>query len=86
MHIHRYALYFIFAVLDLQIINLIAIFRVTDYRYWDDPSDEFREEEGTLLPLWKFTYDKTKKNTVTYMAWNPWYYDFFAVCFGFCTI
>ncbi|CAH1116670.1 unnamed protein product [Phaedon cochleariae] len=54
-----------------------------DYRYWDDPSDEFREEVGTLLPLWKFTYDKTKKNTVTDIAWNPNYYDLFAVCFGF---
>ncbi|KAG5883705.1 hypothetical protein JTB14_007424 [Gonioctena quinquepunctata] len=54
-----------------------------DYRYWDDPSDEFREEEGTLLPLWKFTYDKTKKNTVTDIEWNPLYYDLFAVCFGF---
>ncbi|XP_074036746.1 dynein intermediate chain 2, ciliary isoform X2 [Leptinotarsa decemlineata] len=54
-----------------------------DYRYWDDPSDEFREEEGTLLPLWKFTYDKTKKSTVTDIEWNPYYYDMFAVCFGF---
>ncbi|KAJ8933169.1 hypothetical protein NQ314_014176, partial [Rhamnusium bicolor] len=53
------------------------------YRYWDDPSDEYREDEGTLLPLWKFTYDKVKKNTVTDMEWNPYYYDMFAVCFGF---
>ncbi|GJQ66498.1 hypothetical protein Trydic_g4490 [Trypoxylus dichotomus] len=54
-----------------------------DYRYWEDPSDEFRDEEGTLLPLWKFIYEKTKKNTVTDICWNPWYYDLFAVCFGF---
>ncbi|XP_076260407.1 dynein intermediate chain 2, ciliary [Rhynchophorus ferrugineus] len=54
-----------------------------DYRYWDDPSDEFREDEGTLLPLWKFTYDRTKKNTITDLEWNPYYYDLFAVCFGF---
>ncbi|KAI4468627.1 dynein intermediate chain [Holotrichia oblita] len=54
-----------------------------DYRYWEDPSDEFRDEEGTLLPLWKFVYEKTKKNTVTDICWNPWYYDLFAVCFGF---
>nr|CAD7439327.1 unnamed protein product [Timema bartmani] len=33
-----------------------------DYRYWEDPSDEYREDEGTLLPLWKFVYEKTKKN------------------------
>lgn len=54
-----------------------------DYRYWDDPSDEFRDEEGTLLPLWKFTYDRTKKNTITDLEWNPYYYDLFQVCFGF---
>ncbi|CAG9760660.1 unnamed protein product [Ceutorhynchus assimilis] len=54
-----------------------------DYRYWDDPADEFRDGEGTLLPLWKFTYDKTKKNTITDLEWNPFYYDLFQVSFGF---
>ncbi|KAJ8983052.1 hypothetical protein NQ317_013257 [Molorchus minor] len=53
-----------------------------DFRYWDDPADEFREEEGTLLPLWKFSYNKTKKHVVTDLEWNPYYYDLFAVCFG----
>ncbi|XP_037903642.1 dynein intermediate chain 2, ciliary isoform X3 [Hermetia illucens] len=53
-----------------------------DYRYWEDPSDEFREEEGTLLPLWKFSYEKTKKMTVTDICFNTLYYDLFAVCFG----
>ncbi|GLV39825.1 uncharacterized protein CBL_08109 [Carabus blaptoides fortunei] len=53
-----------------------------DYRYWEDPSDEFRDEEGTLLPLWKFNYEKTKKTMITDIIWNPWYYDLFAVCFG----
>ncbi|XP_022903959.1 dynein intermediate chain 2, ciliary [Onthophagus taurus] len=54
-----------------------------DYRYWEDPSDEFREEVGTLLPLWKFVYEKTKTNNITDILWNPWYYDLFAVCYGF---
>ncbi|KAK9878543.1 hypothetical protein WA026_022440 [Henosepilachna vigintioctopunctata] len=53
-----------------------------DYRYWEDPADEFREEEGTLLPLWKFHYDKVRKYTVTDIEWNPYYYDLFAVSFG----
>uniref|UniRef100_A0A1B0D676 Dynein intermediate chain 2, ciliary n=1 Tax=Phlebotomus papatasi TaxID=29031 RepID=A0A1B0D676_PHLPP len=52
-----------------------------DYRYWEDPSDEFREEEGTLLPLWKFSYEKTKKLSVTDVCFNTLYYDLFAVCF-----
>ncbi|XP_055838399.1 dynein intermediate chain 2, ciliary [Episyrphus balteatus] len=54
----------------------------SDYRYWEDPSDEFREGEGTLLPLWKFNYEKTKKMNVTDVMFNPNYYDLFAVCFG----
>lgn len=53
-----------------------------DYRYYEDPSDEFRDEEGTLLPLWKFQYEKTKKMNVTDMCFNTMYYDLFAVCFG----
>lgn len=53
-----------------------------DYRYYEDPSDEFREDDGTLLPLWKFTYDKCKKMSVTDICLNTFYYDLFAVCFG----
>lgn len=52
-----------------------------DYRYYEDPSDEFKEEEGTLLPLWKFHYEKTKKLSVTDICFTN-YYDLFAVCFG----
>lgn len=53
-----------------------------DYRYWEDPSDEFREDDGTLLPLWKFTYDKCKKMSVTDICLNTYYFDLYAVCFG----
>lgn len=61
--------------------NFILFFFV-DYRYYEDPSDEFREDDGTLLPLWKFTYDKCKKMSVTDICLNTFYYDLFAVCFG----
>lgn len=53
-----------------------------DYRYWEDPADEYREGEGNLLPLWKFQYEKTKKMNVTELVFNPSYYDLFAVCYG----
>lgn len=53
-----------------------------DYRYYEDPSDDFREEEGTLLPLWRFFYEKTKRLSVTDICFNTNYYDLFAVCFG----
>uniref|UniRef100_W8AIE2 Dynein intermediate chain 2, ciliary n=2 Tax=Ceratitis capitata TaxID=7213 RepID=W8AIE2_CERCA len=53
-----------------------------DYRYWEDPADEYREQEGTLLPLWKFNYDRIRKLSVTDLLFNPMYYDLFAVCYG----
>lgn len=31
-----------------------------DFKYWEDASDEFRETEGTLLPLWKFSFERAK--------------------------
>ncbi|XP_031620811.1 dynein intermediate chain 2, ciliary [Contarinia nasturtii] len=65
-------------MINQNIFDEIAL----DYRYYEDPSDEFREEEGTLLPLWKFQYEKTKKMNVTDICFNTMYYDLFAVCFG----
>lgn len=62
--------------------NSFTIVPFTDYRYWEDPSDEFREDDGTLLPLWKFTYDKCKKMSVTDICLNTFYFDLYAVCFG----
>uniref|UniRef100_A0A8C0TXM6 Dynein axonemal intermediate chain 1 n=1 Tax=Cyanistes caeruleus TaxID=156563 RepID=A0A8C0TXM6_CYACU len=53
-----------------------------DFKYFEDASDEFRGQEGTLLPLWKFQYEKTKKLAVTAISWNPKYKDLFAVGFG----
>lgn len=53
-----------------------------DYRYWDDPSDEFKNGEGSLLPLWRFSYEKTKKHDVTDLCFNGRYYDMFAVSYG----
>ncbi|NWV21018.1 DNAI1 protein, partial [Origma solitaria] len=53
-----------------------------DFKYFEDASDEFRGQQGTLLPLWKFQYEKTKKLAVTAICWNPKYKDLFAVGYG----
>ncbi|KAM9451343.1 dynein, axonemal, intermediate chain 1, paralog 2 [Clarias gariepinus] len=53
-----------------------------DFKYFEDASDEFREQEGTLLPLWKFQYDKAKHLSVTALCWNQKYQDLFAVGLG----
>jgi dynein intermediate chain 1 len=55
-----------------------------DFKYYEDDADEFRDQEGTLLPLWKFFYEKSKKLSITSLAWNPKYSDLFAVAFGSC--
>ena len=53
-----------------------------DFRYWDDGSDDFKEVEGSLLPLWKFSYEPTSNLDVTSISWNPHYQDLFAVGYG----
>ncbi|KAG8460619.1 hypothetical protein KFE25_011394 [Diacronema lutheri] len=53
-----------------------------DYKYWEDASDAYRDGEGTLLPLWKFQSDKSKRKHVTSIKWNPSYDDMFAVGYG----
>ncbi|KAM3877528.1 dynein, axonemal, intermediate chain 1, paralog 2 [Diretmus argenteus] len=53
-----------------------------DFKYFEDASDEIRELVGTLLPLWKFQYDKAKRLSVTALCWNKKYQDMFAVGMG----
>ncbi|XP_051270621.1 dynein, axonemal, intermediate chain 1, paralog 2 [Dicentrarchus labrax] len=53
-----------------------------DFKYFEDASDEFRDQEGTLLPLWKFQYDKAKRLSVAALCWNKKYQDLFAVGMG----
>ena len=55
-----------------------------DFRFYEDASDEFREFEGTLLPLWKFGFEKARKLEITALCWNPAYNDLFAAGFGSC--
>ena len=55
-----------------------------DFKYYEDDADEFRDQEGTLLPLWKFSCDKAKKLSVTSLSWNKKYNDLFAVAYGSC--
>ena len=52
-----------------------------DFKYWEDASDEFRETEGTLLPLWRFVFEKAKSLEITSLCWNPAYKDLFAAAF-----
>jgi dynein intermediate chain 1 len=53
-----------------------------DFKYWEDPSDEFKEGDFLLLPLWRFSSEKAKRKQVTCIKWNPKYSDLCAVGFG----
>ena len=57
-----------------------------DFRFYEDASDEFREFEGTLLPLWKFGFERAKKLEITALCWNPAYNDLYAAGFGSCKV
>lgn len=53
-----------------------------DFKYWEDESDAYRQNEGSLLPLWKFCTDQSKRKQGTSVCWNPRYPDLFAVGYG----
>jgi dynein intermediate chain 1 len=53
-----------------------------DFKYYDDPADEYKDGKGSLLPLWRFKYDKAHKMSVTAICWNLQYQDLFAVGHG----
>jgi len=53
-----------------------------DFKFWEDASDQYREGEGTLLPLWKFFNEKAKGKHVTAVKWNPEFHDLFAAGYG----
>lgn len=53
-----------------------------DFKYWEDTSDTHRNGEGSLLPLWRFSTERTKRKQVTTLCWNPAYPDLFAVAYG----
>ena len=38
-----------------------------DFKYWEDRSDDYKEFEGTLYPLWNFSFDETKQQVDKYL-------------------
>ncbi|CCW62477.1 unnamed protein product [Phytomonas sp. EM1] len=54
---------------------------IDDFKFWEDQSDLYKEE-GTLLPLWQFYTERSRKRAVTSIAQSNQYSDFFAVGYG----
>jgi dynein intermediate chain 1 len=53
-----------------------------DFKYYEDKADDIKPGQGTLLPLWRFSNDRTSRKQVTSLSWNPRYNDLFAVGYG----
>ena len=49
--------------------NFVVVKLCIDFKYWEDAADEYKDQEGTLLPLWKFSYEKSKRMAVTSLSW-----------------
>ena len=41
-----------------------------DYRFYEDPADEYKDGEGTLLPLWTFK-GRLRKKIEFSLSWRP---------------
>lgn len=55
----------------------------SDYKYYEDNTNDPKSESfGSVLPLWRFTAENSRRKSVTALAWNPRYKDMFAVAYG----
>lgn len=70
------------AVLERILTQNASVETVMDFKYWDDPSDAARPQEGSLLPLWSFAAAAAGPQMVTALAWCPGEPDVFAVGHG----
>ncbi len=54
-----------------------------DYKYYEDKTEDTDTRNyGSVLPLWRFSTDRSRKKHVTSINWNPKYQDLFAVGYG----
>ncbi|KAL0237535.1 hypothetical protein PCE1_000931 [Barthelona sp. PCE] len=58
-----------------------------DYVFYDHAADQFDANQGSLLPLWRFSPLRSMKlkksmRCITSIVWNPRYTDMFAASFG----
>lgn len=55
---------------------------IMDYKHYEDPSDDYKETEGSLLPLWKLKYAPAKGLAVTEVHWSSAHDDLLLVTLG----
>jgi len=70
-------------IMERMIVQNAEHEKFSDYKYYEDNTeDPTAESFGSVLPLWRFTTEKSRRKNVTAMTWNPRYKDLFAVAYG----
>lgn len=70
-------------IMERMIVQNADKVKFWDYKYYeDDTEDPENGNFGSVLPLWRFSTDKSRKRNVTTIQWNPRYKDLFVVGYG----
>jgi dynein intermediate chain 1 len=70
-------------IMERMIVQNADDEKFEDYKYYvDETEDPENHNYGSVLPLWRFSTEKSRKKNVTTICWNPKYKDLFAVGYG----
>jgi len=70
--------------MERMIVQNADEIKFDDYKYYEDNTEDPESNQyGSVLPLWRFSTEKSRKKNVTAICWNPRYSDLFAVGYGY---
>lgn len=70
-------------IMERMIVQNADEEKFEDYKYYEDNTEDAEHgARGSVLPLWRFSTEKSRKKHVTAIQWNPRYKDMFAVGYG----
>jgi len=70
-------------IMERMIVQNADYVKFEDYKYYEDNTEDAETGNyGSVLPLWRFSTEKSRKKNVTAIQWNPKYRDLFAVGYG----
>lgn len=70
-------------IMERMIVQSADYDKFNDYKYYHETTEGTDlENSGSVLPLWRFSTEKSRRKQVTSICWNPKYKDLFAVGYG----
>jgi len=71
-------------IMERMIVQNADEEKFEDYKYYEDTTegDVIAAKTGSVLPLWRFSTERSRKKHVSSICWNPRYSDMFAVGYG----